>query len=59
LIIMAGTKVECSQGHVCGEVTSDIDTDQRIVVRDGDHPPFVLDVGGACRWIAGMALRGL
>jgi hypothetical protein len=48
MIIRAGTKVQCSLGHTCGEVTSDIDTDQRIVVRDGDRPPFELDVGGAC-----------
>jgi hypothetical protein len=49
LIIRAGTKVECSQGHVCGEVTTGIDTDQRIVVPDGDRPPFESDVGGgAC-----------
>jgi hypothetical protein len=36
-------KVQCSQGHVCGEITSDIDTDERIV-----RPPFKLDLGGAC-----------
>jgi hypothetical protein len=48
LIIRAGMKVQCSQGHVCGEVTTDIDTDQRIVIRAGDGPPFVLDVGGGC-----------
>jgi hypothetical protein len=36
MIIKAGMKVQCSQGHVCGEVTSDLDTDQRIVVRGGD-----------------------
>jgi hypothetical protein len=59
LIIMAGTKVECSLGHACGEITSDIDT-QRIVVRDGDHPPFVVGRRRRLRrWIAGMALRGL
>jgi hypothetical protein len=49
VIIRAGTKVVCSQGHVCGEVTSDIDTDQRIVGRDGDRPPFELAVSsGSC-----------
>jgi hypothetical protein len=41
-------KVQCSQGHVCGEITSDIDTDERIVVRDEVRPPFKLDLGGAC-----------
>ena len=35
MIIKAGTKIRCSQGHDCGEVTRDIDTDQNVVV---PHP---------------------
>jgi hypothetical protein len=43
LIIKAGMKVQCSQGHVCGEVTADIDTDQGIVVPVVGRSPFKID----------------
>ena len=46
MIIKAGTKVQCSQGHVYGEVTSDIETHHGIVVPAGGKPPFTLDMIG-------------
>jgi hypothetical protein len=32
VIVRAGTIIQCSQGHVCGIVIHDIDTDRDIVV---------------------------
>lgn len=33
-------KIQCSRGHICGEVTSDIDSDQAIVALPGGELPF-------------------
>ena len=46
MIIKAGTKIRCSQGHDCGEVTRDIDTDQNVVVPHParGRPPFTMHI---------------
>jgi hypothetical protein len=45
MIIKAGTNIQCSQGHACGMVIRDIDTDQGITMLPGYEggSPYSID----------------